>query len=310
MTQPTSSLQQGIEMSADALIMARPPRALSGFAPTGAVKTHQWGTKRAAFLGQGMEFAESRLYQAGDDIKHIDWRVSARTSKVHTKLFQAQRERPVYLLIDMRNMMQFGSRVRFKAHLAAEIAAQLAWVGLDGGDRVGAIILTRNGLRHFKAARSQRALLQLLDAVANETRILPVNNTNHEQPLHLALQQLIHLARTGSMAFLISDFNDFDHRAEQQLLALSAHCHITLIQVTDPLEGALPANGGRISNGSNSVLLKQINAQRLNAYHNAFNARCEKLHTLAQQHRFGYHALQTTDQASSILYADNHLAGG
>ena len=131
------SFAPGIEISPAELILARPDRAITGFAPGGRVSTHMWGANRSVFHGRGMEYAESRAYQPGDDIRTIDWRLTARSNEVHTKLFHEERERPVYLLLDLRAMMQFGTKNRFKAHLAAEIAAMLAWVGIDGGDRVG-----------------------------------------------------------------------------------------------------------------------------------------------------------------------------
>ncbi len=159
---------KGIVATLPELVRVRPQRGLTGFAPSGRVATHQWGANRSVYRGRGMEFAESRLYQPGDDVKSIDWRVTARTGQTHTKLFQEERERPIVILTDMRAMMQFGTRNRFKSNLAAEVAAMMAWTGHDGGDRVGGLVMTRDGLRDFPAARTRRSVLGLLEALSEK----------------------------------------------------------------------------------------------------------------------------------------------
>ncbi|MBT5031007.1 MAG: DUF58 domain-containing protein, partial [Proteobacteria bacterium] len=95
------------------------------------------GETRSKFRGRGMEFEEVRQYQPGDDIRNIDWRVSARTGGTYTKLFCEERERPVHIVVDQRNSMFFGSAQRFKSVLAAEVASALAWAALAGSDRIG-----------------------------------------------------------------------------------------------------------------------------------------------------------------------------
>ena len=92
--------------------------------------------------GRGMEFAEARPYQPGDDVRHIDWRVTARTVRTHTKLYREERERPVMLVLDQCRQMFFGSRKRLKSVQAARIAALMGWRALLRGDRVGAILFS------------------------------------------------------------------------------------------------------------------------------------------------------------------------
>lgn len=290
----------GITATLPDLIRARPVRGLTGFAPSGRVSTHQWGANRSMFLGRGMEFADSRAYQPGDDVRSIDWRVTARTGQTHTKLFQEERERPVHILLDLRAMMQFGSRVRFKSHLAAEVAAQLAWVGHDGGDRVGGLILTRAGLRDFRAARTRRAVLRFLEAIAEET--LPERIAGDEVSLAHGLRRLRRVCRPGTLAFVISDFNDFGDNTARELRRLSAHAHVTNIQITDALDAALPPHAGRISNGDVAVALNAVKPRDLDAYAEAFSARHARLAQLSRQNGMAFHALTTPDAAASILH--------
>lgn len=290
---------QGIIATLPELIRARPARGLTGFAPSGRVSTHQWGANRSIFRGRGMEFAESRAYQPGDDVKSIDWRVTARTGQPHTKLFQEERERPVHILIDLRAMMQFGTRVRFKSHLAAEVAAMLAWVGHDGGDRVGGLILTRQGVLDFKAARPRKSVLRFLEALSDQTR--PDLPAGTEVSLAYGLRRLRRVCRPGTLAFVISDFSDFDDDAAKELRRLGNVAHVTNVQITDPLDGALPPNAGRISDGQNALSLSSLSKRDLQNYAQQFAARGAGLARLSRHHAMALHHLGTGDDPAAIL---------
>ena len=295
----TPPFAPGIEIAPSDLIRARPDRAITGFAPGGRVSTHMWGANRSVFYGRGMEYAESRAYQPGDEIRSIDWRLTARTDTVHTKLFHEERERPVYLLLDLRAMMQFGTKARFKAHLAAEIAAMLAWVGLDGGDRVGGFILTRAGLLEFPAARTRRAMLAFLHAASEATRLdQPIGD---EVPLHSALRKLRHVCRPGTLAFVISDFADHDPMAEQELRRLSHRAHVTVIFVHDPLDAHLPPRGGRLSDGASVLAIDAMSRADLAAHARAFADRQAALQTLTRKTGMVFHSISTPDEPRTLL---------
>lgn len=290
----------GVEASTVQLIRARPPRAATGFAPSGRVNTHQWGTNHSVFRGRGMEFAESREYQPGDDVRSIDWRVTARTGRTYTKLFQEERERPVHILLDLRAMMHFGSRVRFKSNLSAEIAAQLAWVGHDGGDRVGGLILTRNGVRDFRAARTRKAVLRFIEAMSEETRLGGVCGT--ELTLAQGIGRLRHECRPGALAFVVSDFADFDKSSEQELRRLSKSPHVTNILVTDPLDSALPPRAGRVSDGDQAISVSGLGRAALSDYSQAFDRRKNRLEQVCRQRAMAFHALSTPDDPKTLLH--------
>lgn len=295
----TSNAAPGIEISKQELIRARPPRNATGFAPSGRVHTHQWGSNPSAFFGRGMEFAESRDYQPGDDVRNIDWRVTARTGKPHTKLFQEERERPVHILLDLRGMMHFGSRKRFKSNLAAEIAAQLAWVGYDGGDRVGGIILTRSGVSDFRIARTRRSVLRFIEAMAIETALDAV--PGQEISLTDALKRLVRRCPPGGLVFVVSDFNDLDDSVERELKHMAGHSHTVNIMVNDPLDKALPLAGGRITNGTALVSLPALGRKPLEAYANEFTVRQEKLADLCRKTGMVFHTISTPDDPKSLL---------
>lgn len=290
----------GIIATLPELLRARPPRGQTGFAPGGRVSTHQWGANASIFRGRGMEFAEARAYQPGDDVRSIDWRVTARTGKAHTKLFQEERERPVHILIDLRAMMQYGTRVRFKSHMAAEVAAMLAWVGHDGGDRVGGLILSRSGVLDFRAARTRRSVLRFLEAISEETR--PQHEIGHEVMLAAGLRRLRGVCRPGALAFVISDFNDFDDLTAQELRRLSHRSHVTAIEITDPLDEVLPSNGGLISDGTTGLPIASMGRDVLRDYSAEFTKRHERLENICRSSGLALHHLHPGDDPARILF--------
>ena len=107
------------------------------------------GQLRSKIQGRGVDFSEVRLYQPGDDVRSIDWRVTARTNQPHTKLFQEEKERPVLVLIDQGASLFFGSKVRFKSVAAARLGLSIAWSALAEGDRVGGIVSTEKAMKRF-----------------------------------------------------------------------------------------------------------------------------------------------------------------
>lgn len=291
---------KGIVATLPELVRVRPQRGLTGFAPSGRVATHQWGANRSVYRGRGMEFAESRIYQPGDDVKSIDWRVTARTGQAHTKLFQEERERPIVILTDMRAMMQFGTRNRFKANLAAEVAAMMAWTGHDGGDRVGGLVMTREGLRDFRASRTRRALLGFLEVLSEETRL--ERPMGPEATLAHALRRLRHRNRPGTLAFVISDFSDFDDDAETELRHLAVNAHVTNIQISDPFDAALPPRGGRLTDGEHALAVSALGGRKLEKYAQQFEARRARLELVSRHHGMVCHFLQTQDDPGWILH--------
>ena len=146
------------------LRLARRNRALSALA----------GPNKSNFRGRGIEFEEVRNYQPGDDIRSIDWRVTARTGSAHTKLFQEERERPVLVAVDQRSNMFFGSSHCFKSVLAAQLAGLLAWSALDAGDRVGGLVFNGATHRELRPRRSRKAVLALRAGIAEYNLALRV----------------------------------------------------------------------------------------------------------------------------------------
>ena len=131
---------KGVRLTIDELLALRREAMALDLSSNYRVSSTLAGGYRSKFRGRGMDFDEVRLYQPGDDIRNIDWRVTARTGKPHTKLFREERERPVFLLLDQSKHLFFGSRVAFKSVIAARAASLLIWASITAGSRIGGVL--------------------------------------------------------------------------------------------------------------------------------------------------------------------------
>ncbi len=292
----------GVVASLDELVRQRSRLRSVGIAPTGRVRTLQSGSYDSAFHGRGMEFDESREYQPGDDVRTIDWRVMARTGRVHTKLFHEERERPVLMLVDARLPMRFGTRDSFKSVLAARAAATLAWAARDAGDRVGGLILRPSGHLEIAPQRTRGRLVTFLrhlsDATADET-------DGPSLPLSEGLARLGRVARPGTLVVLISDFHDLDDDAEREIGGLARRCDVACLLVHDALETSAPSPGDyRISDGDQVMRLPTENQSWRNEYAERFGARRDRLERICARSRAAFLPLQTGEDCQNVLRAD------
>ena len=197
------------------------------------------GNYLANIKGRGMEFAEVRHYQAGDDVRSIDWAVTARTGKTHTKLFQEEKERPVFLLVDVSDSMVFGSQLVFKSVQACHLAALLSWQAKQRNDRLGGIVFNQQDVAELKPTSRSKGLMAFL----HQTQTLckkAAFKTQQKQPLQEQLKRLSHLVQTGSQVHLISDFSQLDEACYKLINLIRRHNQVTIWQISDPIESHLP----------------------------------------------------------------------
>ncbi|ACE85544.1 DUF58 domain-containing protein [Cellvibrio japonicus] len=261
------------------------------------------GSVRTRYRGRGMDFEEVRLYQAGDDIRSIDWRVTARTQVPHTKLYREERERPVFLLVDQRASMFFGSRRCFKSVLACYIAATLGWTALGNSDRIGALVFGDSDQRDIRARRGKHAQLELIHQLQEFNRRLtsPIAS-EHSLSLAELLADLRRISKPGSALFIISDFRDMDEACERELFSLARHADLTLIHVYDPLEQQLDSNQPlSVSNGQVRVQLPAQQRSFQQAYRALFERRLELLTQTAKRLGIALLSLSTQDDCAQQL---------
>lgn len=248
------SHSHGVNLALKELMYYKAKAQLLELTPKVKIKNILTGQYLAPQKGRGMEFAEVRHYQQGDDIRSIDWRVTARTGQTHTKLFQEEKERPVFIFTDFSSSMLFGSKLLLKSVQAAHISALVAWSACQRGDRIGGIVFNQHSHLELKPSAREKAVLKLCHNLYN----------NHQHALKLIderanannfsdnLKRLNHLAKPGSLVYLISDFNNLDDASFKQLEILSRHCELIGCQISDPFEHQLPAFKNTVTVSANN----------------------------------------------------------
>ena len=258
-------MRPGIDIDADELIGLRwqaRPFALTSRRPVASAVS---GLHASRFRGRGVDYLESRNYQPGDDIRNMDWRVTARTGRAHTKIYQEERERPVILMLDLNGSLFFGTRVRLKSVAAAQAAALLAWATTLSGDRIGALAFADGDMHEMRPTGGRKGALALIRALC--AWYAPVPRPVASSGLGDALERARRVVRPGSMLVLISDFYSADPTAERHLMRLREHNDVLALRLLDPMEQAPPPPGRYpITDGERHGLLRTASRQRREQY--------------------------------------------
>jgi len=260
-------------------------------------RSAQSGEYRSVYRGRGLEFDEVRIYQAGDEVRDIDWRVTARRGRPHTRLYREERERPVLLCVDLGPGMLFGSR-RLKSAQALRAAALLAWAAEQGGDRSGGVVIAQGGHKSRPALPRREAVLVLLKtlvALQPRTPAPPAPGL-----LDDGLARLEHIAHPGSFIPVLSDFQALTEAGERSLRRLSRHNDVLLIQLFDPLE-AEPPPAGHYRLGVPGRLVELDSAAAAGRWRQDFAQRRDRLERLARRLGAPLIALSTAASPATVL---------
>jgi uncharacterized protein (DUF58 family) len=260
------------------------------------------GGHLSPYKGRGVEFDESRPYQPGDDLRTIDWRVTARTGRPHTKVFREERNRPVFVWLDLRRPMLFATRGAYKAVRAAELAALVAWSAVANGDRLGGLVFSEREHHEQRPALGTRAALRLFQRIASDSFWTATADRDAEADADHALERLTRVARPGSLIFMLSDFRRLGTDADRHLRKLAAHCEAFLVHLYDPVEAELPPPGRyRVEAAGRSFAIDTASADARRRHHERFAARRDRLRALARWP--GVHTIEcaTTSEPRSVL---------
>lgn len=249
--------------------------------------------------GRGMEYAESRGYVAGDDARHIDWKLSARTGHTHTKTFQSERERVTLVVADTAPMLYFGTRTRFKSVQAARAGAVAAWSALRDGDRVAAL-RGAHAQALVPPAGGTHGVLRTLDALARWYRQPPADDAG----LQVALEQAVRLLHPGARLLVLADPGSALAIAPATWSALAMHLDVQVLLLADPLELEPPECLLPLATPAGRLQLDLTGEGARTAWHEAFVAPIESLCRSLPGRRIRVQVL-STDEAS-----DAWLAGG
>ena len=253
------------------------------------------GLHDSRFRGRGMDYQESRVYQAGDDIRNMDWLVTARTGTAHTKLFQEERERPIHIIMDTNTSMAFGTRKEFKSVTAAKAAALLAWAAVKNGDRVGVMSYGKNGIHHEKPVGGKRGMMRLIAHLVQADS--KGSDANKSTLLQDALKRLRTIIRPGSLVIIVSDFYHLGDEAKRHLIQLNKHNDVLGLFIADVFEINKPLPGVYgIENNGDTVVLNAKKHKDVENMHDRQNQHLENIYENIQKSGVSVIPIMTNDK--------------
>lgn len=206
------------------------------------------GNHASRLRGRGLNFEEIRRYLPGDDIRQMDWKVTARTRRPHVRIYTEERGRDVLLVVDQRLDMFFGSRKNFKSVTACEVAALAAWRVIAAKDRVSAIVFDDSGITTVPGGGSANHVMRILHSLTGANHALGIDRGIVPGPhmLNAALQRAGRMVTHDTLVILVSDGHGSDAETRKILSCIAAHNDVAVAMVCDPLEIELPDAGPRV----------------------------------------------------------------
>jgi uncharacterized protein (DUF58 family) len=268
-----------------------------------AVVSARGGTRLSKQRGRGIDFSEVRPYQPGDDVRSIDWRVTARKNVVHTKVFREERERLTLVVVDQTQSMFFGSRQRLKSVAAAEFAALAAWRAIRHNDRVGGVIIGNDALSIHKPYRNIKPLARFLGDLSRFNRnLVPGTPAAGAAGMAEALLRVRRLARSHYRIYFVSDFEPVGEHWREAFRALARHNEVVAIRVYDPLERELPpADRYSVTDGRERWQFDAGDRHFRERYRQRFDRARSEFETLCRNKRVITASLSTTDDVQQAV---------
>lgn len=271
------------------------------------------GRHASRLRGRGLNFEELRTYFPGDDVRTIDWKVTARTGEPHVRVYTEERDRPSLLLVDQRMSMFFGSVAYMKSVIAAQAAAIAAHRVLAQGDRVGGIVFGNDRLAEHKPLRRPAALNRILASIAEANALLGANHpASGTITLNAVLQSAARIAKTNALVLVFSDFEGLNDNTESLLRQLARSNDLILFNVSDPLGTALPDKFRMaISDGNVQADLDASDTALRDRVQQAMHGRLVRLRDWSRKYGFPLVPLTTeTPALDQLLHLFGHAGGG
>ncbi len=284
------------------LIAIKDRRSKVSHLPARSVKAARQGNHNSPFRGQGLEFDAVRAYVPGDDIRNIDWKVTARSGSPHLKLFKEERERNITICVDMNESMRFGTRRTFKSIQAAHIAALLGWQSLSQHDSVSGCLFgdVQSGIQYFPPKRTRQSFCAMLGILCRP----PVQR--HQIPIHHPLKQLSRSVTPGSIVYIISDFIDLNFHLQEEsgLCLLRKSSDVVFIAVNDIADKTIPPIGSILfsSNTGDKIAINTQNDSGRSAYANFWKREREQLHEITNKFKIPLIELGTESEIHKELF--------
>lgn len=263
------------------------------------------GEYHSAFKGRGMSFAEVREYQIGDDVRDIDWNVTARTNRPHIKIYEEERELTVMMLVDVSGSLNFGSKLRTQRELVTEIAATIAFSALQNNDKVGMVLFSNKVEKYIPPKKGRKHILYLIRELLN------FEPTQHNTDISCGLEFLMQVQRRHSIVFLLSDFIDTPSFEKQ--LSIATHKHdIVGVKVYDQRMKVLPNVGlMKLQDAeSGTTIYVDTSSNKVREQHNLWwNTETEKLESTLRKTNVNYVSISTSEdyvKPLQLLFKSRH----
>ena len=297
----------GVTLNLDELLQYK-AQSVRWLPPAKSLWSQLNGQHESNRKGRGMNFSEVRQYQAGDDIRSIDWRVTARTGKAHTKLFSEEREQPVILFLDLSSSMIFGSTLLLKSVQLAHFASQLCWLTVAQKDRIGAVIDNGQEIVEIKPSASNHAPLRILQKVieinnAALTRQDSNSKAFNSTTFDKGLKSLQHLCPKGSDIIILSDFVRYQVSDYSLVSQLRRHNRVRLVHFYDPLEQGETAYKGskQVTDGNKTQWFNFSSNKEKEKLNHAFSLKKKQLQKLGLSLAIPYSSLSSAQSLTSQI---------
>nr|WP_254437106.1 DUF58 domain-containing protein [Ruegeria arenilitoris] len=270
------------------------------------------GRHASRLRGRGLNFEELRTYLPGDDIRTIDWKVTARTGEPHVRVYTEERDRPALLLVDQRVSMFFGTQVYMKSVVAAEAAAIAAHRVLAQGDRVGGIVFGDTDLAEHRPQRRPAALRRFLSSLGALNCSLDAGlRPQASVTLNQVLQQAARIAHTNALVCVFSDFDGLTDGSERLLRRLAHSNDLILFDISDPISRHMPPELRlTVSDGDQQIELDASDRQMSDRVTQAMEQRLTQLQSWSRRYGFPIVPLTTAEPAlAQILRLFGHQGG-
>lgn len=270
----------------DLLKMEHFARGFSFLARKQKVRSILGGKHASKLRGRGLDFEEVRNYVAGDDIRNIDWKVTARTQKTHTRVYSEEKEKPALIVVDQSKSMFFGSQLKTKSGVAAELAALAAFRVLKEGDRVGGVVFADNGIDIVYPKRDRKNILRFLEKIVERNHelehSLPVK---FEEALKETAAKIRNIVSHDFLIIIISDFHRYSPDVIKSISGLAQHNDVILAKVFDHMERDIPSAKVIAGDGEKQIVLDGENKRLRQKFREGFEQDYTHFETEMKKHR-------------------------
>lgn len=275
-----------------------------GFSPVQPISSILAGQNVSKLRGRGLNFEEMRQYQRGDDIRTMDWKVTNRTGKPHVKVYTEERERNVFLLVDQRQSMFFGSTVKMKSVIAAEVASLIAWQAIASTDRIGSIVFNDEKAVTLMPQRSTKQVIEVLAEITKQNHQLQSGITTKASHLSLEnmFEQMLRIVGHDALVIFVSDGYGWNQKCAEYVKSISQHNDFVCCHVTDSLEHKLvKMNQMVISDGNLQVEVSALDKDVQQGFQKNVEQSIETFNDLAKKYRIPLLPFNTIEESDKQL---------